>query len=92
MYILFLCCFTNKKKACREFRDRLFVIYVICFVSGVQCRYSQFFDSEFCHHQKFAKFCVILILLQLFSSVFCCKATHFFPFTKQFSDFFRSKT
>lgn len=31
MYILFLCCYTNKKKACREFRDRLFVIYVICF-------------------------------------------------------------
>lgn len=69
-----------------------FVIYVIYFVSGVQCRYSQFFDSEFCHHQKFAKFCVIIILQQLFSSVFCCKATHFFSFAKQFSDFFRSKT
>ena len=87
----FFYCFTNKKKACREFRDRLFVIYVIYFVSGVQCRYSQFFDSEFCHHQKFAKFCVIIILQQLFSSVFCCKATHFFRSPNSFQIFFAPK-
>lgn len=92
MYILFFIVLLTRKKPVVSSATGFFVIYVIYFVSGVQCRYSQFFDSEFCHHQKFAKFCVIIILQQLFSSVFCCKATHFFSFAKQFSDFFRSKT